>query len=208
MIGGNGRCFANCAACKPVSSQQQHVCISGAHLDALHGLRGLLGELRVAHFPRLRLQLLRLLEPRLSAYTCAHRVSAQRTPGATLHRHAYALRAELPQQTCCLLCHQCSTAGTCCRCSSSSKALIRGSAAPVAVAAAEGKSAEAPRLWNPGPPAIPTSPVKHGNDTCSQDIAAGKHQCPNRWLTYLDQGTTGSWAPPSCHLLALGPGRC
>ena len=164
MIGGNGCCFADCAVCKPVSSQQQHVWISGSHLDALHGLGGFFDELRIVYLPRLRLQLLRLLEPRLSVYTCAHRASAQRTPGATLRRHA-ALRAELLQQTCCLLSHQCSTAGTCCRCSSSSKALMRGSAAPVAVAAAEGKSAEAPRLWNPGPPAIPTSPIKHGNDT-------------------------------------------
>jgi hypothetical protein len=41
---------------------------------------------------------------------------------------------------------------------------MRGSAAPVAVAAAEGKSAEAPRLWNPGPPARPECTVTRGDD--------------------------------------------
>ena len=39
---------------------------------------------------------------------------------------------------------------------------MRGSTAPPA--AAEGKSAEAPRLWDAGPPAQPERPVEDGND--------------------------------------------
>jgi hypothetical protein len=76
MIGGNRRCFANCAVCKPVSSQQQHVWVSGAHLNALHGLGGFFDKLRIVYFLRLCLQLLRLLEPRLPGCTCAGQASA------------------------------------------------------------------------------------------------------------------------------------
>lgn len=55
---------------------------------------------------------------------------------------------------------------------------MRGSAAPVA--AAEGKSAEAPRLWDPEPPAQPECSVTRGDDLdtrhCGCQASTGRQE--------------------------------
>jgi hypothetical protein len=81
---------------------------------------------------------------------------------------------------------------------------MRGSVAPVAVAAAEGKSAEAPRLWNPGPPATPASPVKHGNETRARDIAGEQCQCHKQVVGIPESGNDRALIAPEVSTRGAG----